>query len=224
MKTRNAVSLKPKPVGCGSAYMPTMGRPARGRVVDARRSPRAHGGSSVNSSKRLDRRQVEQAAELVVARHAALAVAQDVDRRRGRTRSPSACTKCCRKLREVVQRDRARDARCRTSRRGPPGRQSREALAHAADRRAREGPLLAARRSSARAEACSRPGSAGASGRRRRTPRSASTGRREWSVGEPGMPLRLVVRGEPAEPLVRALRRRGPTSWRAARLTVSGGR
>ena len=81
MKTRNAVSLKPKPVG------QRLGVQAGHQVhllevvvvdVLSLLAPLRVVGELVE---RLHRVLVQQPAELVVARHAALAVAQDVDRR-----------------------------------------------------------------------------------------------------------------------------------------------
>ena len=76
---RNAVSLKPKPFGFLSAYMPDHRVDALDVAVDP---PQLLGvlGRVGHLLERVERLQVQQPAELVVARHAALAHAQDVDR------------------------------------------------------------------------------------------------------------------------------------------------
>ena len=109
MKMRNAVSLNPKPGGSGSA------KESRHQVdlleivaVDLAQllPPRRVVGELVE---RLDRVLVQQPPELVVARHAALAVAQDVDRRQIEM-LPVVTRQVLQMARVVVQRDGARMA------------------------------------------------------------------------------------------------------------------
>ena len=103
---RNAVSLKPKPFGFRSAYMPIIVSTCFGVAVDAAQVVRVLGRVG-HLLERVERLQVQQPAELVVARHAALADAQDVDRREVDERAVGA-VEVLQEAREVVQRDRAR--------------------------------------------------------------------------------------------------------------------
>ena len=106
MKMRKAVSLKPKPFGFCSAYMPDHRVDLLGVAVDAPQVLRVLGrvGHLLEGVVRL---QVQEPAELVVARHAALADAQDVDRGEVDERAVG-LVEVLQEAREVVQRDRAR--------------------------------------------------------------------------------------------------------------------
>ena len=125
--------------------------------------------------------------------------------------------------REVVQADGAGMRRARTSRTGRSARCWSTICVGLRARRARGTRARSSSRSSAAER--KRPvvrRSAGACGRRRRTPRSASTARRSAAVSEPGMPLITSLAAEPAERVGDAARRRARTSWRACAIIVVG--
>ena len=118
MKTRKAVSLKPKPSGSGSGVETRHEVDVLEVAVVDRLDLLAPCGIVGELVERLHRILVQQAAELVVARHAALTVAKDVHRRQVEVLAIVA-REVLQRPRVVVQRHRTRMSTCRTSRTGP---------------------------------------------------------------------------------------------------------